>query len=201
MLLTVAHQISCSFRHLVRAKERAVRCRLAITASWVTLKNYLDAFKSRLNPQLFHQFPGLGDVISSGHTDPSDCANTEENWQTPRDGTKNDCRDVAPPRAHYPVVQQCKWWVNAAKSYFSRTKEQWTFVIPFQACGFFFTWVIAGDSTLMQGEDGQTVSQGVRAGGQASLHWLFPVKQDNRWHGCREKVVLRHFNSPQQLHL
>lgn len=126
MLLTVAHQISCSFRHLVRAKERAVRCRLAITASWVTLKNYLDAFKSRLNPQLFHQFPGLGDVISSGHTDPLDCANTEENWETPRDGTKNDCRDVAPPRAHYSVVQQC------------RTKEQWTCVIHFQVCGFFF---------------------------------------------------------------
>lgn len=48
----------------------------------LTLKNYLDAFKSRFDPQLFHQFPGLGDVISSGHTDPSDCTNTGENWET-----------------------------------------------------------------------------------------------------------------------
>lgn len=83
MLLTVAHQICCSFRHLVRAKERAVTCRFAITAPGVMLKTYLDAFKSRLNPQLFHQFPGLGDVISSGHIDPSDGTNTGENWETP----------------------------------------------------------------------------------------------------------------------
>lgn len=57
---------------------------------------------------------------------------------------KNDCRDVAPPRGHYPVVQQCQW-VNATKRYlvyntstpeYYRTKEQWTFIIPFQACGF-----------------------------------------------------------------
>lgn len=88
MLLTIAHQICCSFRHLVRAKERAVRCRFAITASGIALKNYLDAFESRLDPQLFHQFPGLGDVISSRHTDPSDCTNTGENWETPRDGRK-----------------------------------------------------------------------------------------------------------------
>lgn len=34
--------------------------------------SYLDAFNPCLNPQLFHQFPGLGDIISGGHTDPSD---------------------------------------------------------------------------------------------------------------------------------
>lgn len=106
MLLTVAHQIGGSFGHLFGAKERGVRGRLASTAPGLRLKNYLNAFKSRLNPELLHQFPGLGDVISSGHTDPSDWTNAGENWETPRDGRRNDGRDVAPPRGHEPVVRQ-----------------------------------------------------------------------------------------------
>lgn len=43
------------------------------------MRSYLNAFDPRLNPQLFHQFPGLCDVISGGHTDPSEYTNTGEN--------------------------------------------------------------------------------------------------------------------------
>lgn len=89
MLLAVAHQVRCSFGHLSGARESCQTwARVNHAASGVTLPHYLDAFKARLDPQLFHQFPGLGDVISSGHTDPSDCTNTGENWETPRDGGK-----------------------------------------------------------------------------------------------------------------
>lgn len=40
---------------------------------------YLNAFNPCLDPQLFHQFPGLGDIISGRHADPSECTNTGEN--------------------------------------------------------------------------------------------------------------------------
>lgn len=43
------------------------------------VSSYLDAFNPCLNPQLFHQFPGLGDIISGRHTDPSEYTNTGEN--------------------------------------------------------------------------------------------------------------------------
>lgn len=88
MLLTVAHQVRCSFGHLVRAGESCQTGVRGHAASGLRLAHYLDAFKARLDPQLFHQFPGLGDVISSGHTDPSDCTSPGENWETPREGGK-----------------------------------------------------------------------------------------------------------------
>ena len=50
----------------------------------VYISSYLNAFNPCLNPQLFHQFPGLGDVISGRHTDPSEYTNTGENWMRER---------------------------------------------------------------------------------------------------------------------
>lgn len=46
--------------------------------------SYLNALKPCLDPQLLHQFPGLGDVVSGGHTDPSDSDDTGGNCKRPR---------------------------------------------------------------------------------------------------------------------
>lgn len=40
---------------------------------------YLNTLNPCLNPQLFHQFPGLGNVIIGRHDDPSEKSNTGGN--------------------------------------------------------------------------------------------------------------------------